>query len=116
MPGMASALTSTSVLAGRASLKNACRAGLIFGRSAMSTSHLQDVLWSEPGAAQHPPKLGKHLLGLSMDVLTTQQPPSGIDRRNARNEQQIAKPDGVRVVTDGFAQFGQVQLVSAHGA
>jgi ribosomal protein S18 acetylase RimI-like enzyme len=77
--------------------------------------HLEDVGWPEAGRGQHPAEVLQDLLRLRDHVVAAHQPPRLVNRRDARDEQQLAKADRVRVVADRFAQFGQQIFLSMHG-
>ena len=114
MPGMASALTSTSALAGRASLKNArwarvrprtrCRPG---------TRSLSARVVVQARAAQHSSKLGKHVLGRAPTSLPPTSCPAEHDRCAPETQQQVAKPNGVR---GNGRSVRPARALSAHGA
>ena len=105
-PGTASAETSTSVLAGRASPKNSWRTGLIFARSSMSSrkDDLEDVGEAAAGGLQAQLHVAKDLARLLDDVALADELPLGVDRDDPGDEQQPAGADRIGVVADRLGQ------------
>ena len=119
-PGTASAETSTSVLAGRASPKNSMRTGLIRARSSTSSRKsvdLDDVVEAAAGGLEHELHVPEDLARLLDDVALADELPLGVDRDDPGDEQQPAGRDRVGVVADRLGQSLDAVLLAvvAHG-
>src|SRR6185437_4614461 len=62
--------------------------------------HLEDVGEGRAGGVEHALQVAEDLTRLRRDILAADQPSFGVERRHARDEQEIAPADGVGVMAD----------------